>query len=89
MTKRKQGRLNQFSRRMTGGKLVLGAGRRQRRSKRLKLYESSASFALPKAPRPTVAGLRRRLWLPVALLALTADYALGRLEVALTPDGIR
>ncbi len=26
---------------------------------------------------------------PVALLALTADYALGRLEVALTPDGIR
>ncbi len=26
---------------------------------------------------------------PVALLALTADYALGRLEVALTPNGIR
>lgn len=26
---------------------------------------------------------------PVALLALTADYALGRLEVALTPEGIR
>ena len=26
---------------------------------------------------------------PVALLALTADYALGRLEVALTPDGLR
>lgn len=26
---------------------------------------------------------------PVALLALTADFALGRLEVALTPEGIR
>ena len=26
---------------------------------------------------------------PVALLALTADFALGRLEVALTPEGLR
>lgn len=77
MARRKE--ISRLSRRLTGGKLTLGSSRRPRRSRRVKLYAATAPFAVPRPkPRlPTAETVRRRWWVPVGALILTALLYLG------------